>query len=253
MNKKQEILTFSLDESIKGIPYRLRVARYQAIGETVSNFIEQYDTEDSQIKILDVGGDEGRILRHIEAYPNAAHVRCDLVDLFPKGTDRIYKKDHRQLYTADFETDGLKEIADNSYDIAICEQVMEHLNHPEFLASEIHRVLKVGGMTILGVPSFPHGVHWLRLYVVPLLDKMFAKKKPRSHVQAFSLRTFTKLVKKSGCWKIQDRRGFRIISGGILRRLEFYRWWWRFNRFLGAIIPSMCIEIQLVALKKEDE
>ncbi|BBM81880.1 class I SAM-dependent methyltransferase [Candidatus Uabimicrobium amorphum] len=250
MNKKQEIVTFSLDPSIKGVPYRLRMARYQAIGETVSDFIRKYDTKGSQLKILDVGGDEGRILRHIEAYPNAKDVRCDLIDLFPKGSDGVYKKENRKLYTADFETDGLKEIPDNTYDVAICEQVMEHLHHPEFLASEIHRVLKVGGMAILGVPSFPYGVHWFRIYLVPLLDKVFAKKKVRSHVQGFCLSTFTRLVKKSGNWKIQSRRGFRIISGGILRKLEFYRWWWRFNRFLGSLIPCMCIEVQLVVVKK---
>lgn len=250
-HKYPEILTFSLENN-KGIPFRLRLARYQAIGETVSQFIEQNHNQDSKIKILDVGGDEGRILRHIEAYPNSQNVQCDLVDLFPKGTERVYKREARQLYTANFETDGLREIPDNSYDMVICEQVMEHLHNPQFLASEINRVLKPKGLSILGVPSFPYGVHWLRKKLVPIFDRIFATKKSRSHVQSFSLVTFTRLLKQTGQWNILQKRGFRIVSGGILRKLEFYKWWWRFNRFLGNIFPSLCIEIQIVATKKEN-
>jgi hypothetical protein len=44
-------------------------------------------------------------------------------------------------------------------------------------------------------------------------------------------------------------RGFRIISGGLLRPLENYRWWWRFNRRLGARLPAACIEAQIIARK----
>ncbi|WP_372370586.1 class I SAM-dependent methyltransferase [Candidatus Uabimicrobium sp. HlEnr_7] len=247
-SKKQEILTFSREET-KGVPYRLRLARYQAIGETVNFFIKQNHDNSPQIKILDVGGDEGRILRHIEAYPSAKNVRCDLIDLFPKGQERVYKKEKRLLYTANFETEGLEIIPENSYDIVICEQVMEHLHNPELLATEINRILKKSGMAIIGVPSFPYGVHFLRKYAVPVFDKIFCQKKQRSHVQAFSLFTFTKLLNKTGKWRIHQKRGFRIVSGGILRKLESYRWWWRFNRSLGKIIPCMCIEIQIVATK----
>ena len=44
-------------------------------------------------------------------------------------------------------------------------------------------------------------------------------------------------------------RGFRIISGGLLRPLENYRWWWRFNRRLGELLPAACIEAQIIARK----
>ena len=41
-------------------------------------------------------------------------------------------------------------------------------------------------------------------------------------------------------------RGFRVISGGPLRALEHHRWWWRFNRRLGALAPWACVEIQAI-------
>jgi hypothetical protein len=28
--------------------------------------------------------------------------------------------------------------------------------------------------------------------------------------------------------------------------LENYRWWWRFNRRLGELIPAACIEVQII-------
>ena len=39
------------------------------------------------------------------------------------------------------------------------------------------------------------------------------------------------------------------MSDDLLRRLENYRWWWRFNRRLGELIPAACIEIQVIARK----
>jgi hypothetical protein len=49
--------------------------------------------------------------------------------------------------------------------------------------------------------------------------------------------------------EIEQVRGFRIVSGGPLRPLESYRWWWQFNRRLGARLPSLCTEVQVVAQK----
>jgi hypothetical protein len=48
---------------------------------------------------------------------------------------------------------------------------------------------------------------------------------------------------------IETVRGFRVISGGLLRRLENYRWWWQFNRRLGEMVPGACIEVQIIARK----
>lgn len=45
-------------------------------------------------------------------------------------------------------------------------------------------------------------------------------------------------------------RGFRIISGGVLRWLENHFWWYRFKRWLGSVLPRLCIEIQLLMVPK---
>ncbi len=47
--------------------------------------------------------------------------------------------------------------ADNSVDLVICSEVLEHLNEPDLAVTEIRRVLKVGGRVLFTVPceDFP--------------------------------------------------------------------------------------------------
>jgi len=42
---------------------------------------------------------------------------------------------------------------DNCFDAAICIEVLEHLQNPEHVVSEIHRILKPGGTVIVTVPN----------------------------------------------------------------------------------------------------
>lgn len=232
-------------------PYSLRLSKYHAIGDSVAEILASFPEEKrASIKMLDLGGDEGRILRYIEAYSGKEDIPCDIVDLFPKGTDRVYKKEQRKLFQADLEN-GLHFLEANSYDILICEQVLEHLRQPQIVLQEISRILKKDGFLLVGVPIFPPGLRWIRHYLVPLFDKITRRQNQRSHCQAFSKRSFLKLLNQTGHWEILENRGFRIVSGGLVRFLENYRWWWRVNRAIGALLPSLCVEIQIIARKKE--
>ena len=40
-----------------------------------------------------------------------------------------------------------------------------------------------------------------------------------------------------------------MISGGLLRSLENYHWWWKLNRRIGVLLPAACIEIQVIGTK----
>jgi SAM-dependent methyltransferase len=52
-------------------------------------------------------------------------------------------------------------ISDNSYDSAVCLEVLEHVQNPFQAIAEVHRILKKGGMLILSVP------HLSRLHEEP--------------------------------------------------------------------------------------
>ncbi|HKO04886.1 MAG TPA: class I SAM-dependent methyltransferase [Candidatus Acidoferrales bacterium] len=43
-------------------------------------------------------------------------------------------------------------IADESFDVVLCTQVLEHVPEPERVLSEAHRILRAGGMAVLSVP-----------------------------------------------------------------------------------------------------
>ena len=60
--------------------------------------------------------------------------------------------------------------------------------------------------------------------------------------------TLTGLVRSAGL-EVRDRRGFRLVSGGVLRGLEETEWWYELNRSLGRAFPAACGELQVLARK----
>lgn len=226
--------------------YRLRLAKYYAIGESAGKYAANASLNTPTPAIIDVGGDEGRVFRYIEAFLGESGFQGTIVDLFPKGTERVYQKERRKLIQADLNL-GLPMVESNAYDIVICEQVIEHLEQPERLSAELFRILKPGGVAILGVPCFPPGLRWIRRHIVPWIDQK--RGKARSHLQAFTLGGFARMLTRNGTWRVLEKRGFRILSGGVLGPLENYRWWWLCNRWVGSKVPSLCIEAQVVLQK----
>jgi len=235
-----------------GLPtYRLRQARYHAIGEDISRLAaEQQRRTGRPLDMLDVGCGDGISMRYIEVHPGSEHIQFHGVDLFPRGMHRIYKPDLWRLHRADLEL-GLHNVESNAYDVVVCEQVLEHLHDCDTAVAELVRVLRPGGLLVVGVPIFAFGAHLVRKHLVPRLDRWLGVKKIRGHVQAFSKRTFVKLLEATGELEVEGVRGFRFISGGPLRPLEYCRWWWQLNRRLGAIFPSLCVEMQVLARKKQ--
>jgi SAM-dependent methyltransferase len=229
--------------------YELRQSRYQALGEEVVKEVQRIrQSSNHRIKLLDVGVWDGISRRYIEAYPASAEIDFEGVDIFPHGEGLVYKHEAWTLHHQDL-MEGMPHLETARYDIVICEQVLEHLHHVQPAIHDMTRVLKPGGMMIIGVPIFPHGVHLIRRHVVPVLDKTIKLKKHRGHVQAWSLKTFRREWESQPDIQFKETRGFRIVSGGLLRPLEFTKTWWRLNRMIGAAVPSLCTEVQMVGRK----
>jgi SAM-dependent methyltransferase len=231
-------------------PYRLRQARYQALGVDVAALAAEHHRKTGRkLDLLDVGVGDGVSRRYIEVHPGAEHISYHGVDLFPGGMKDTYRCEEWRLEQVNLER-GMPNVAASRYDVVICEQVLEHLHGCEHALDELIRVLRPGGTLIVGVPIFMHGVHLIRKHLVPTYDRLMGRKRKRGHVQAFSKRSFLQLIARTGQMEVSGVRGFRIVSGGILRGLEYRRWWWQLNRGIGAIVPSLCTEIQVVARKK---
>jgi SAM-dependent methyltransferase len=221
--------------------YRLRLARYQALGEAVGQYLAGH-LEEPRLDLLDVGVGSGRSRRYIEPQPAAERIRFVGVDSSDRRLASVYKQESWTLVKADVEA-GLP-FADASFDVALCEQVLEHLREPHRAVRETARVLRPGGLLVAGVPIFPPVVRWLRAHVVPAIDRLRAHE--RGHVQVFTLGSFRRLFVATGLFEIVESRGFRVISGGIVSFLEDHEWWWRLNRGLGRWLPALCVETQLL-------
>lgn len=241
-------LAFGVDPT-RSETYSLRQARYHAIGEELGRLVPEFIRRDQPLKLLDVGFWNGVSRRYIEVHDTAGVIEFHGVDL--KLHHAIYKRDSWDSLQEGDLLAGLPFLESNQFDVVICEQVLEHLPHVNIALATLSRVLKPGGRLILGVPIFPQGVHLLRRHVVPWGDRLVGKRKPRSHLQAFSRASFEAAVEKNCDVEIIARRGFRMVSGGLLRPLENHRWWWRMNRTLGEWLPGLCTELQVIAVKRE--
>lgn len=242
---RSQPLAFGVDPC-RAERYSLRQSRYDALGSEVGAFAQQFSRTQRKLRLLDVGVDTGVSRRHIETRPGTECIEYHGVDI--RLREGIYRQADWHLYCDDLMC-GIPSVPSESFDVVICEQVLEHLPQTRIAMAALARVLKPGGLLIVGVPIFPDGLHLVRRWGVPLADRILGRKKVRGHVQAWSRRTFTREFLTHAKVDLVDVRGFRVVSGGLLRRLENYRWWWAANRSLGALLPGICTEIQLVCRK----
>jgi SAM-dependent methyltransferase len=224
--------------------YSLRQSRYDALAEEVSEWAGQLALGE-MLSVLDIGCGTGVLLRHLEHKQNFGRMVISGADL----NEDIYRRDlYRDLYLGDL-CGGYPQIPSNAFDVVICEQVLEHLPTLERAIETLERVLRPGGRLIVGVPIFLPPLRLLRQHLVRKIDRIFHPQRSRGHLQAFSLSSFLDAFRRNSRLRPVKVRGFRIISGGLLRPLENYRWWWKFNRRLGELIPGACIEVQAIMAK----
>lgn len=226
--------------------YSLRQARYDALAQDIDSLAAAAADEGRRLSVLDIGAGGGASPLHLRARPNFPAIDLDGAD-----KDREYKVDeslYRQFFLADL-AEGCPGLPSESYDVVICEQVLEHIHEIRAPMETIGRLVKPGGRAFVGVPIFPPPLHLARRHLVPRLDRLVRSSRRRGHVQAFTLGSVKAALLEHSKLRFVEARGFRIVSGGILRPLEEQRGWWALNRWLGARIPAACIEVQIVLEK----
>lgn len=82
------------------------------------------------------------------------------LDLKPDRFQSHITKDNLKIEQVDFETEKLP-FEDNSFDVAIFNEVFEHLRiNPIFTLSEVYRALKPGGLLMLSTPNLMSWKGW---------------------------------------------------------------------------------------------
>jgi SAM-dependent methyltransferase len=240
-------LAFGVDPS-RPERYSLRQARYAALAEDIDGWAAAAAGHGQRLSLLDVGCGWGPLLCHLAGKPHFAGIDiagADMIDMRAHGRDR-----YADFFVGDLRG-GYPEIGSDRYDLVVCEQVLEHLDALDAALATLVRMTRPGGRLVVGVPIFVPPLHLARRYLVPPLARLLRHPDSASHQQAFSLASFRRRLRAQPRLAVERVRGFRILSGGLLRPLENHRWWWRLNRRLGELLPAACIEVQIIAHKKE--
>ena len=237
-----QTLAFGVEPSDRR--YRLRLARYPALAEAVAEFIR---AQPGHVRLLDAGVGRGRTRRYLAPLGLADdRVEFHGMDVAEDLGARCHDAAEWRLVRADISRTF--PWRDAAFDVVVCEQVLEHVDEPEAALREIARCLRPGGLLVAGVPTFPPGVAWLRDRVAP--DAHATEGREHGHVRTFTKSGFVALVHAGGAFDVRAVRGFRSFSGGLAAPLEDHRWWWHANAAFGRALPSLCAEVQVVALRR---
>ena len=165
--------------------------------------------------MLDVGCGEGRhIFGIMQNYPEMKCIGLDMDD------DSLIKAEEGYEFFESISNAGaefLKGSAyslpfqNNSLDLIVCSEVLEHLHQYNDAVKEIHRVLKPGGKFYASVPaSWPEKICWA-------LSKDY-QNQPGGHLRIFNQ---SKLVSE-----ISDA-GFKFLSSDRFHSIHAPYWWIR--------------------------
>lgn len=149
-----------------------------------------------------------------------------------------------------FRSDNSIDAPDNSFDVAVCLEVFEHLQDPEFACRDILRVLKPGGILIASVPNAAHWFQRLEFlftgFFNPGGSALTARKAPwrDPHIRFFSRSLFRRLAQTCGfeiAGQLSENFSLRGLPyvyrsprlGAVAGALSFPFGW------LGKMLPSL--------------
>ena len=176
--------------------------------------LTKYELNESGI-MLDVGCGEGRhIFGIMQEHPE---MKCIGLDM---DNDSLHKAEEGYEYFKSISNVGaefLKGSAyslpflDNSLDLIVCSEVLEHLHQYNDAVKEIHRVLKPGGKFYASVPaSWPEKICWA-------LSKDY-QNQPGGHLRIFNQSRLVSEIEESG---------FKFLSSDRFHSIHAPYWWLR--------------------------
>ncbi len=102
------------------------------------------------IRVLDAGCGSGDLLKLLSA---DARLRCSGLDLSEAAARLCRAKGLTDIVVGDIIHTPF---VDNSFDVVVAADILEHIDHDRRVLQEIWRILKPNGMLVFSVPADPH-------------------------------------------------------------------------------------------------
>ena len=131
-------------------------------------------------KVLDVGCGDGSLL-----WPFCKSQDCYGVDVSETPLKQAELRGIR-TYRVNLESEELP-FDDESFDLIVCSETIEHLLDADNLLHEIHRILRLGGTFILTFPNVNQPISWPMQILFDLPPRFSARYKS-PHVRDYTLR-----------------------------------------------------------------
>ena len=186
-------------------------------------------------RILDVGlGGSEDLLAIRKATSNAA-VEIDGLEC---NTERIVRarKSGIEVFDINIENEAIP-LADATLDVLLANHVIEHLKEIFFFFSEVSRVLRPGGLAIIGFPNLGSWHNRLAL--------MFGQQPPcmrvlGSHVRGITIPGFKQFIEKGAFFRVRTIKGraFYMAPGAT-------------NRWLASTLPGLASGVHFVMERTE--
>ena len=238
--RKPNVLAF--DVELSTCKYRLSLAGMKHMADVIRT-----EAATRQVsKCLDVGCAEGRLIRWCEL----PTVEFTGVDVSRRKLEQAKEKGYRHTQVCNIALEPLP-FEEATFDVVVCSHVLEHLEHPERVVAEAQRVLRPGGIFIVGVPMHTGWARLARIHVLPIF--MPSKRRAKllaeyGHVQFFTLGRLKTLLES---FAIEEVRGLYLLSAGRYLPFENWHWYYRVNTWWGRQFPSLTNQVNVIARKSD--
>jgi SAM-dependent methyltransferase len=186
--------------------------------------------------LLDVGCARGQ---KAEAYAKVLGLTLDKVaGVEPQEKYAAEARAKFRVWVADIEKEFLP-IADQSYDLVVCNQVLEHLKNIFRPLAELDRVVKTGGRLLIGVPNLAGLYNRLLLLAgrQPLANAIDGP-----HVRGFAHASFAEFLRRNSNFELE------AVDSANLYPLP-----WPLLEALGGHFPGLsCFTFYLLKKKRHD-
>lgn len=154
---------------------------YEKGADTIKFYLDKFTTDEmfKDKEVIDFGcGAGGKSMYYVSL--GAKHVTgVDIVEKYEKeSSDFAKQKGYEDKFTFKIADATKLPFEDNSFDTAIMNDFMEHVNKPEEALKEALRVIKPGGRIYLNFPPYSHpfGAHLSDAINMPWCHKFFSEK-----------------------------------------------------------------------------